>query len=66
MEVEEEEVVASAPSTSASASAGERRLNYDKWDKLVLEDVNLHLPAGAVVAVVGEYGAGKSTLVKLL
>ena len=38
MEVEEEEVVASAPSTSASASAGERRLNYDKWDKLVLED----------------------------
>ena len=27
---------------------------------------HLHLPAGAVVAVVGENGAGKSTLVKLL
>ncbi len=33
---------------------------------LVLDDVSLHLPAGAVVAVVGENGAGKTTLVKLL
>ena len=39
---------------------------YPGTDKLVLEDVNLHLEAGAVVAVVGENGAGKSTLVKLL
>ena len=30
------------------------------------QDVSLHLPAGAVVAVVGENGAGKTTLVKLL
>ncbi len=33
---------------------------------MVLDDISLHLPAGAVVAVVGENGAGKSTLVKLL
>ena len=32
----------------------------------VLEDVDLHLPAGATVAIVGENGAGKTTLVKLL
>ncbi len=32
----------------------------------VLRDVSLRLPAGSVVAVVGENGAGKSTLVKLL
>jgi ATP-binding cassette, subfamily B, bacterial len=31
-----------------------------------LEDVDLELPAGSVVAVVGENGAGKTTLVKLL
>jgi ATP-binding cassette subfamily B protein len=33
---------------------------------VVLEDVSLTLPAGKVVAIVGENGAGKSTLVKLL
>jgi len=39
---------------------------YPATDRDVLEDVNLFLPAGLVVAVVGENGAGKSTLVKLL
>jgi ATP-binding cassette subfamily B protein len=39
---------------------------YPGTGRLVLDDVTLHLPAGAVVAVVGENGAGKTTLVKLL
>jgi ATP-binding cassette subfamily B protein len=39
---------------------------YPGTHRLVLDDVNLMLPAGAVVAVVGENGAGKTTLVKLL
>jgi ATP-binding cassette subfamily B protein len=39
---------------------------YPGTDRVVLEDVSLDLPAGTVVAVVGENGAGKTTLVKLL
>jgi ATP-binding cassette subfamily B protein len=39
---------------------------YPGTNRRVLEDVNLELPAGAVVAIVGENGAGKTTLVKLL
>jgi ATP-binding cassette, subfamily B, bacterial len=39
---------------------------YPGTSRLVLEDVSVTLPAGAVVAIVGENGAGKTTLVKLL
>lgn len=39
---------------------------YPGSERRALEDVNLDLPAGSVVALVGENGAGKSTLVKLL
>jgi len=39
---------------------------YPGTDRLVLDDVDVELPAGSVVAIVGENGAGKSTLVKLL
>ena len=61
---------------SATSSAPERLVDgitfdhvsfrYPGTDRLVLDDVTLQLPAGAVVAIVGENGAGKSTLVKLL
>ena len=35
-------------------------------EQLVLDQINLHVAAGQTVALVGETGAGKSTLVKLL
>ncbi len=39
---------------------------YAGASRPVLDDVSLTLPAGSVVAIVGENGAGKSTLIKLL
>jgi ATP-binding cassette, subfamily B, bacterial len=39
---------------------------YPGTERLVLENVDLHLKPGSVVALVGENGAGKTTLVKLL
>jgi ATP-binding cassette, subfamily B, bacterial len=40
--------------------------SYPGTSHVVLDEVSVTLPAGAVVAIVGENGAGKSTLVKLL
>lgn len=39
---------------------------YPGTSRAVLDDVSITLPAGTVVAIVGENGAGKTTLVKLL
>lgn len=39
---------------------------YHGAERPSLDGIEVHLPAGSVVAVVGENGAGKSTLVKLL
>lgn len=39
---------------------------YPDGNEWVLEDFNLHVPRGTTVAIVGETGAGKSTLVNLV
>jgi ATP-binding cassette subfamily B protein len=39
---------------------------YPGTTRRVVDDVSLTLPAGSIVAIVGENGAGKTTLVKLL
>lgn len=39
---------------------------YPGMDRPALKNFNLHLPAGEIVSIVGENGAGKSTVVKLL
>ncbi|MFD4242987.1 ABC transporter ATP-binding protein [Streptomyces sp. NPDC058525] len=40
--------------------------SYPGTDRLALDGITTFLPAGSVVAIVGEYGSGKTTLVKLL
>ena len=39
---------------------------YDNESRSVLRDINLRIPAGTMVALVGQSGGGKSTLTKLL
>jgi ATP-binding cassette subfamily B protein len=39
---------------------------YPHADKNTLTDINIKMPAGKIIAVVGSNGAGKSTLIKLL
>jgi ATP-binding cassette, subfamily B, bacterial len=56
-----------APATLSRGIRLERvSFAYPGTDRLALDDLSLDLPAGAVVALVGENGAGKTTLVKLL
>jgi ATP-binding cassette subfamily B protein len=64
-------VVASADQPAPSALREGIRLEgvsfaYPGTERVVLDAVDLTLPAGTVVALVGENGAGKTTLVKLL
>jgi len=40
--------------------------NYPGYNKKILENFNLTIPAGTYAAIVGETGAGKSTLVNLV
>lgn len=39
---------------------------YAGTGRQALDGISVHLPAGSVVALVGEYGSGKTTLVKVL
>ncbi len=43
-----------------------RGLNFSYDGKLVLKDVNLRIPAGTSMAIVGPTGSGKTTLVDLI
>jgi subfamily B ATP-binding cassette protein MsbA len=40
--------------------------NYQNDDKRILTNVNLEIPKGSMVALVGESGGGKSSLIKLV
>uniref|UniRef100_UPI0018FE4971 ATP-binding cassette domain-containing protein n=1 Tax=Streptomyces sp. NRRL F-5727 TaxID=1463871 RepID=UPI0018FE4971 len=50
--------------TPAAITATGLRKAYG--DKIVLDGVDLHIPAGTVFALLGPNGAGKTTAVKIL
>ena len=67
--IEEQPEVRNAPEAKARAIEGEiefRNLNFSYDGKQVLHDVNLHVPAGSSLAIVGPTGSGKTTLVNLI
>jgi ATP-binding cassette subfamily B multidrug efflux pump len=58
---------AKEPSTRTVAGEVEfRNLNFGYNGAAVLHDINLHIPAGTSLAIVGPTGSGKSTLVSLI
>ncbi|MDQ6692212.1 MAG: ABC transporter ATP-binding protein/permease, partial [Candidatus Dormibacteraeota bacterium] len=49
-----------------TGAIGLTAVTFGYRERMVLEDLNLAIPAGEVVALVGQTGAGKSTLARLI
>jgi len=67
--MQEQPAIQDAPEAQAREIAGEiefRNLNFSYEGKQVLHDVNLSVPAGSSLAIVGPTGSGKTTLVNLV
>jgi ATP-binding cassette subfamily B protein len=67
--MQEQPEIKDAPDAQVREINGEiefRDLNFSYDDKPVLRDVNLRVPAGSSLAIVGPTGSGKTTLVNLI
>jgi ABC-type multidrug transport system fused ATPase/permease subunit len=66
VEVQDQPGAAKIPAIRGEVEFETVSFHYSDDPTLVLEDIGLHISAGETVALVGETGAGKTTLVKLL
>lgn len=67
LEIRPRELLAAAPKVIRHGITVENvSFTYPGTEKVVLEDVSFFMPAASTTALVGENGAGKSSLVKLL
>lgn len=66
IEVEDLPGAIDLPEIQGAVSFKHVYFNYSDDPTTVLEDINFEVPPGETVALVGETGAGKSTLVKLV
>ena len=66
LEVRERSVAPADPPSERGIRFSGVTFAYPGTDRLVLDGLDLWVPAGSSLAVVGENGAGKTTLVKLL
>ncbi|HSS98669.1 MAG TPA: ABC transporter ATP-binding protein [Terriglobales bacterium] len=64
--VDSEEAKAGAPVKEITGEIEFRNLNFAYGTNTVLRDINLKIPAGSSLALVGPTGSGKTTLVSLI
>lgn len=65
---EQEEVVASNPQTltKVQGNVSFEHVTFGYHDKVILNDLNVEVKSGQMIAVVGPTGSGKTTLINLL
>ncbi len=70
--LDEDEILPEKPDAVALGPLAEKielrslSFNYRNSDKQILDDVSLTIPKGKMIALVGESGGGKSSLIKLV
>ena len=65
-EKEEDTTSGITPELQGEITFKEVSFQYDDASSPILHDINMHIPAGSTIAIIGPTGSGKSSLVHLL